>query len=106
MLVRVGTGVAGACTQSAADMGQGTPSQSGQWLQGSLDAPLCVIDPPIGNANAATDTNPLARTARQANSAAKERRRITPHYRAGASGLPIGPGSRSRDPDDHTWEIA
>ena len=74
--VRAGTGIEGACTQSAAGMGQGMPSQSGQWLQGVLDVPICV-DPPIGNADAATDTNPLARTARQANVAARERKRIT-----------------------------
>jgi hypothetical protein len=97
LLVRVGIGVAGACTQSAAGMGQGTPSQSGQWLQGVLDAPLCVVDPPIGNADAATDTNPLARTARQANVAARERKRITLYCRLLPSAVPVGPKSRSRE---------
>jgi hypothetical protein len=97
VLARVGTGVAGACTQSAAGIGQGTPSQSEQWLQGVLDVPLCVVVPPTGKANAATDTNPLARTARQASVAAKERKRITPYYCPGASGLPVGPLSQLRD---------
>jgi hypothetical protein len=96
-----GTGVAGAYAQATAGIGQGTPSQSGQWLQGVLVVPLCGTDPPTGKANAATDMNPLARTARQANVAARVRKRVTPHYRSAAAALPIGPKSRSRDAADH-----
>jgi hypothetical protein len=97
VLAGTGTGVAGAYAQATAGIGQGTPSQSGQWLQGVLVAPLCGTDPPTGKANAATDMNPLARTARQANVAARVRKRVTPHYRSAAAALPIGPKSRSRD---------
>jgi hypothetical protein len=64
--------------QEAAGIGHGMPlqSQSSQWLQGGLEAPLSDIGAVDGAANAATVMVPLASTARQAKTAARARKRF------------------------------
>lgn len=64
-----------ACTQAAIGIGQGTPSQSSQWLQGALAVLRSVADAPDGSA-AATVMKPLASTARQPQKEARARRRF------------------------------
>jgi hypothetical protein len=62
------------CRHDAAGIGHGTPSQSSQWLQGALAPLRSVAGLPDGTAADATVMNPLARTARQARTAARRQK--------------------------------
>ena len=61
-------------------MGQGTPSQSSQWLQGAFAVSRAVTGELDGTAAAATVEKPPAKMARQLRTAARARKRFMGEY--------------------------
>jgi hypothetical protein len=73
---RVGAACEETCRQDVNGIGQGTPSQSSQWLHGAFARLRSIAGAADGTAAAVTVVTPLAKTARQPRTAARARTRF------------------------------